>query len=144
MQALLLPLIIKRFNDRQTMIGGSILQAICIVGAGLMPSGIGYGVFAFVWIVGLVMMSASLNTIISQAVGPGDQGRTQGAARSLGSVVGLIAPGLFALMLANAIRMGGRPWSGAPYVVSGVLAAIGLAVAMRCMRPKALTAPTRT
>lgn len=143
-QGLLLPLIIKRLNDRQTMIGGTILQAICIAGAGLMPSGIGYGAFAFVWIVGLVMMSASLNTIISQTVGPADQGRTQGASRSLGSVVGLIAPGLFALMLANAIRMGGRPWSGAPYVVSGVLAAIGLAVALRAMRPKTLTAPIET
>jgi len=133
-QGLLLPFIIKRLSDRQMMIGGSIVQALSIAGAGLVPSGIFYAVFAFVWIVGLVMMSASLNTIISQAVGPSDQGRTQGAARSLGSVVGLIAPGLFALMLANAIRLGGRPLSGAPYVVSGVLALLALLVAMRAMR----------
>lgn len=133
-QGLLLPLIIKRLSDRQMMIGGSILQALSIAAAGLVPSGIGYAVFAFVWIVGLVMMSASLNTIISQAVGPSDQGRTQGAARSLTSVVGLIAPGLWAVMLANAIRLGGRPLSGAPYVVSGVLALLALVVAMRAMR----------
>jgi DHA1 family tetracycline resistance protein-like MFS transporter len=133
-QALLLPLMIKRLSDRAMLIGRSILQAVCIAGAGLMPNGIGYGAFAFVWIAGLVMMSASLNTIMSQQVGPSDQGRMQGAARSLGSVVGLIAPGLFALMLANAIRFGGRPLSGAPYVVSGVVAVVALAVVMRAMR----------
>jgi len=135
-QSLLLPLIIKRLNDRQSMIVGSIIQAITIAGAGLVPMGIGYALFAFVWIVGLVVDGAATNTIISQAVSASDQGRTQGAARSLNSVVGLFAPGLFSLMLAFAIRTGGKPFSGFPYVVSGVLTLIGLLIVVRITRPK--------
>ena len=138
-QGLLLPLIIKYLNDRQTMRWGTIIQALSIAAAGLVPSGIGYGFFAFIWIVGLVMMNAAMNTIISQAVGPEDQGRAQGAGRSIGSVTGLFAPGLFALLLAWSIRLGGKPLSGAAYVLSGVLVAIGLIVSMRITRP--LTAP---
>jgi DHA1 family tetracycline resistance protein-like MFS transporter len=136
-QSVLLPLIIKRLNDRQAMIAGSIIQAVMIAAAGLAPWGIGYAVFAFVWIVGLVVDGAATNTILSQAVGPSDQGRTQGAARSLNSICGLIAPGLFSLILAFTIRIGGKPWSGAAYVISGILTLIGLTVAMRITRPAA-------
>jgi DHA1 family tetracycline resistance protein-like MFS transporter len=135
-QSLLLPLIIKRFNDRQAMIIGSIVQVIGIAAAGLVPMGIGYAVFAFVWIVGLVVDGAATNTILSEAVSASDQGRTQGAARSLTSVTGLIAPLIFSQILAFSIRAGGKPLSGLPYVTSGVLTLVGLVVAIRVTRPK--------
>jgi DHA1 family tetracycline resistance protein-like MFS transporter len=135
-QSLLLPLILKRFNDRQTMIVGSICMAVAIVAAGLASTGIEYAACAFFWIPGLVIAGAAINTLISQAVGPADQGRTQGAARSLNSIVGLAAPGIFALMLAASIRAGGKPLAGLPYIVSGILSLIGLAVAMRAPRTK--------
>jgi DHA1 family tetracycline resistance protein-like MFS transporter len=135
-QSLLLPLILKRFKDRAIMIGGSIIMAATIAGAGLVPFGLGYAAFALVFIGALVVVGATINTFISNAVGPTDQGRTQGAARSLNSVVGLAAPGLFALLLAMAIRSGGKPLSGLPYVLSGVLTLIGLAFAVKVTRAK--------
>lgn len=133
-QGLLLPILIKRLSVHLNMIVGTILEAVMIAGGGLVMFGVGYGGLMLVWIVGLVMRAAAMNTILSQAVGPADQGRTQGAMRSLTSIVGLLVPGLFALMLANAIRIGGKAFSGAPYVVAGALVLIGLGVALRVMR----------
>lgn len=130
-QGLLLPLIVKRINDRMAMIVGSAVQALAIAAAGLSPLGIGYGVFAFAWIVGLVMDNAASYTLFSQAIGPSDQGRAMGASRSLNSVTGLFAPGLFALLLAWSIRLGGKPLSGAAYLLSGALVLVSLALAMR-------------
>jgi DHA1 family tetracycline resistance protein-like MFS transporter len=133
-QSLLLPLMIKRMSDRSAMIVGSILQVVGIAAAGLVPNGIGYAAVVFVWIVGLVLDGAATNTLISADIGPADQGRVMGAFRSINSVTGLVAPGLFALLLANAIRMGGKPLSGAPFVLAGVMVLAGLVVAIRVTR----------
>jgi DHA1 family tetracycline resistance protein-like MFS transporter len=133
-QALLLPLLIKRMNDRQSMIVGSLIQALAIVAAGLVSSGIGYAVWAMIWIVGLVLDNAATNTLVTAEIGASDQGRVQGAFRSLNSVTGLFAPGLFALLLAQAIRDGGKPWSGGPYILSGVMVLLGLIVAIGVTR----------
>ena len=133
-QALILPLLIKRMNDRQAMIAGSLIQAVAIMGAGLVSGGISYATWAFIWIVGLVLDGAATNTLVTAKIGASDQGRVQGAFRSLNSVIGLFAPGLFALLLAHAIRDGGKPWSGAPYVLAGVMTLIGLVFAMRVTR----------
>ncbi len=136
-QGLMLPWIVKRMSDRAAMIAGSVLQAISIAAAGLASSGIGYAAFAFVWIVGLVVDGAATTTLLTQSVGPSDQGRVQGAARSLSSAYGLIAPGLFALILANAIRYGGKAGSGIPFVLAGVMVFAGLILAARITRPAA-------
>ncbi|HEX2591105.1 MAG TPA: MFS transporter [Rhizomicrobium sp.] len=135
-QSLVVPFVIKRLNDRQTMIAGTILMGLTIMAAGLSPFGYGYAAFAFFWVAGLVVGGAATNTLITEAVGPSDQGRVQGAARSLNSVVGLVAPGLFALILAECIRTGGRPLSGVPYALAGLLTLAGLVVSMRVTRPK--------
>jgi DHA1 family tetracycline resistance protein-like MFS transporter len=133
-QALLLPVLIKRMSDRQAMILGSLIQAVAIVAAGLVSSGIGYAVWALIWIVGLVLDNAATNTLVTAEIGASDQGRVQGAFRSLNSVTGLFAPGLFALLLAQAIRDGGKPWSGGPYILSGVMVLVGLIGAIRVTR----------
>jgi hypothetical protein len=65
----------------------------------------------------------------------------QGALRSVNSIVGLIAPGLYALMLANSIRLGGPMTSGIPYLASGVLMAISTLVILPYVRPKPAPAP---
>ena len=133
-QSLLLPVLIKRMTDRQAMIIGSLIQIVGIAAAGLAWNGIEYAVWALIWIVGLVLMGASTNTLVSARIGASDQGRVQGAFRSLNSVTGLFAPGLFALLLAHAIRDGGKPWSGGPYVLAGVMAAVGMIFAIRVTR----------
>lgn len=139
-QALILPVLIRWLNDRQAMIAGSLIQAVAIAAAGLVSSGIGYAAWALVWIVGLVLDGAATNTLVTAQIGASDQGRVQGAFRSLNSVTGLFAPGLFALLLAHAIRDGGKPWSGGPYVLSGVMVLVGLVIAMRVTRRATKTA----
>lgn len=135
-QSLLLPFMIKRMNNRKLLIASTLVMVVTIAGAGLSPFGLGYAFLAFVWIAGLVLGGAPINTILTEAVSASDQGRLQGAARSLNSIVGLIAPGVFALMLAASIRVGGKSLSGLPYVVSGVLTLIGLGFAMYVTKPK--------
>jgi len=38
------------------------------------------------------------------------------------------------LLLAHAIREGGKPWSGGPYVLAGGMALVGLLIAIRVTR----------
>jgi len=38
------------------------------------------------------------------------------------------------LLLAHAIREGGNPWSGGPYVLAGGMALVGLLIAIRVTR----------
>lgn len=143
-QGLFVPFIIKALSERQNLVYGSIILVIGITAGAFVPYGVGYAIAMFVWIVGLVMMNASFNTYVSTSVGPLDQGRTQGMFRSLTSVIGLIAPGAFALMLAASIRVGGKPLSGIPYAMSGVLNVIGLVVTIHALRLKASTPPATT
>jgi hypothetical protein len=102
----------------------------------LSPIGLGYAASASLWALGLVLMSASINAMLTRSIGDSDQGRVQGAARSVTSAVGLVAPGLFALMLAQGIRFGGTALSGLPYIASGVLVVLATMVVLGIMQPK--------
>jgi DHA1 family tetracycline resistance protein-like MFS transporter len=129
-QALILPLATRRMSDWQMLIVGSLIQAVAVAAGGLVSSGTGYAIWMFVWILGLVLDGAASNTLVTAGIGASDQGRVQGAFRSLNSATGLFAPGLFALLLAHAIRGGGKPWSGVPYVLSGAMVLAGLAITL--------------
>ena len=120
-QGLLVPLVSKFVSDRAAAVWGAVGCAIFMALMGLAPTGIAYTVLALIWVLVGSINSASYNSLFSREVGQSDQGRLQGFARSLNAVVGLIAPGAYALMLAWGISAGGKPLSGAPFVVSGAL-----------------------
>ncbi|MFZ1991115.1 MAG: MFS transporter, partial [Alphaproteobacteria bacterium] len=94
-QGLVVPLITKRIGDRASIIGGAMGCAVFICLMGLVPFGVGYVGLAIVWLLFLMINGVSLNSLLSRVVGDSDQGQLQGAARSLNSVAGLIAPGLW-------------------------------------------------
>jgi len=139
LQAVLVPVMTRRFKQWTLFLIGSAFQAGAIVLCGLSPYWAGYVGFASAWAFGMVLMSASVNAMLSADVGDSDQGRVQGAARSLTSLVGLFAPGLFALILAWAIRFGGKALSGLPYIASGVLFVLATLVVISIYRPKPQT-----
>ncbi len=136
LQGVVVPVLTTRLSERTLVISGAALQAGFIVLCGLSPYGLGYVAFASLWALGLVLMSASVNGLLTRSIGDSDQGRVQGAARSVSSAVGLVAPGVFALMLADGIRFGGKAASGLPYIASGVLVMLATLVVLGIMQPK--------
>jgi DHA1 family tetracycline resistance protein-like MFS transporter len=137
LQAAVIPGLTLRFKDLTLLGIGAVLQSLAIALCGLSPFGLGYVGFATLWGLGSMMLGAITNGFLSQSIGQSDQGRVQGAARSLSSLVGLVAPGLFAFMLATGIRLGGKPFSGIAYVVSGVLSAIAALMILDIVRKNA-------
>jgi DHA1 family tetracycline resistance protein-like MFS transporter len=137
LQAAVIPGLTLRFKDLTLLGIGAVLQSLCIALCGLSPFGLGYIGLATFWGLGSMMLGAITNGFLSQSIGQSDQGRVQGAARSLSSLVGLVAPGLFAFMLASGIRFGGKPLSGAAYVVSGVLSAVAALMILNIVRQNA-------
>jgi DHA1 family tetracycline resistance protein-like MFS transporter len=140
-QGAVVPFFAKRFKDTALLIGGTGMGAVALAACGLAPIGLAYAGFAMVSVIGLTFGNAALNGVLSKQIGPSDQARVQGALRSVNSIVGLIAPGLYALMLANSIRLGGPMTSGIPYLASGVLMAISTLVILPYVRPKPAPAP---
>lgn len=77
----------------------------------------------------------SLLGLISQRVGPSEQGRVQGANSSLMGIAGMLGPLLFSASFAWAIR-DGAPWHlpGLPFLLASALFASAGVLAMRTTR----------
>jgi len=147
-QALVMPRVAKWLGDRRSIIVGGLTSAAGITLMGLAPRGTIYGSVAFIWGFFMTLNNAATNSLISRIVGPSEQGRLQGALRSLASMVGILAPGLFAFLLSNGIKLGGKAWAGAPFWACGALALIGTLIAIRITRtarqePVGLAAPAQ-
>ncbi len=84
----------------------------------------------------------SLLGLISQRVGPSEQGRVQGANSSLMGIAGMLGPGLFTSAFAWAIRDGAR-WHlpGFPFLIAAALFALAGVLAWRTTRPHPTGAP---
>jgi DHA1 family tetracycline resistance protein-like MFS transporter len=136
-QGLVLPQVSKRLGDRRCIIVGGLIAALGITAMGLAPRGILYASFAFFWMFFLVLNGAAVNSMISRVVGPSEQGRLQGALRSLTSLVGILAPGLFAFLLSEGIKFGGKPFAGLPFWLCGLLTLGGTLVAIWITRATA-------
>ena len=140
-QGIIVPYINKRIGDRAAIVGGLGGSALLIALMGLVPSGVAYVGLALVWLFCLMVNNASLNSLLTREVADSDIGKLQGASRSLNSAAGLLAPGLWALMLAWGIRIGGKPLSGIPYLVTAVLVALATIINARITRPRLQTSP---
>ena len=85
------------------------------------------------------LYSAGVQALMTQRVGPGEQGQLQGVNSSVLGLVGLIGPGLFSLTFASAISAA-RAWRlpGAPFLLAALLTAAALLLAIRVARPAAV------
>ncbi len=89
----------------------------------------------------MTLNGAATRSVISSVVSPTEQGRLQGALTSLASMVGIFAPGLFAFLLSEGIRTGGKPLSGFPFWACGALSLIGTLIAIWVTRSQAAAQP---
>jgi len=138
-QGVLMPRVSKWLGDRRSLIVGGLVAALGITMMGLAPRGTIYGSVAFCWGFFMTLNGAATNSLISRVVGPSEQGRLQGALRSLASMVGILAPGLFAFLLSEGIRIGGKSLSGFPFLICGTLSLVGTLIAIRIMRAQSST-----
>lgn len=82
------------------------------------------------------MFNPSLLGLMSQRVGPSEQGQVQGANASLMGIAGMLGPGLFTAAFAWAVRSG-ADWQlpGLPFLIASALFALAGILAWRTTRP---------
>ena len=128
-QGLLARRIVPRFGERRTLLFSLAIAVLAYLGYGL--SSAGWMLYATVAFASLgALMEPSAQSLITQTVGPQEQGQTQGALTSLRSVAGILGP-LIGGSTFNFFISSNAPAyvPGAPYFVSAFLACAGLAIA---------------
>lgn len=126
--------IIKLFGERGALVGGIVLQASTILACGFIPAGWLFTVMVCLMTLGGVSDPAWM-AIMNRIIGPSDRGRLSGAARSLASLAGVLAPAPFAALFALVSHAGpASPWAGAPFFLCAALMLAGLAVLSRALR----------
>jgi len=126
---------VKRFGERAGILTGLSFGAIGFAIYGLAPTA---GVFwAGVPLFSLMgFFGPSLQGMMTQRVGPSEQGRLQGANTSIMGITGVFAPSMFALVFANFIgRRAEFHLPGAPFLLASALLATGVVIAYYVARP---------
>lgn len=124
-----------RFGERRTLIAGLTFGLVGFSIYGLAPTGA-------LFVIGIPIMSLwglyspSAQGLVTRLVARDRQGALQGALSSVQMTTGIIGPILFAETFARAIDPRAT-WHvpGAPYLLSAVLLALAISVAVRFARP---------
>jgi DHA1 family tetracycline resistance protein-like MFS transporter len=128
--ALVRPLV-GRFGERRTLTMGLMAGILGFLGYAFAPNGRLFvaivPVFAFMGLFG-----PSVQSLMSRRVQPPEQGQLQGANASLTGITGMLGPVLFTQVFSRAISPGtALHLPGAPFLLAGLLLAVGLALAHR-------------
>jgi DHA1 family tetracycline resistance protein-like MFS transporter len=121
--------LVKRFGDERVLISGLVFGALGFATFGLAPNGgifwLGIPLLAFWGLAG-----AAIQGMMTQHVGPNEQGQLQGANGSLRGIAELLGPGIFTLTFAYFIGAE-NTWHlpGAPFLLASVLMLVATAVA---------------
>jgi DHA1 family tetracycline resistance protein-like MFS transporter len=133
-QGVLLSRLLKRFSPQRLAIMGLISSSICFVMWGLATEGWMLYAVIFVNVLGFAV-SASIQSLISNAADPSAQGRTAGAVGSLNSMMAVIAPAIGAPLLATVSHLPHGDWRiGAPFYFCALLQAASTLIAVRHFR----------
>jgi len=135
----LVRVIVPRLGERRAIVVGLVVSALTMAGYGLATQGwMLYPILAFGSLGGLTGPAAQ--SLISQTVGPEEQGAVQGALSSLGSVAGTIGPVVASSLFGYFIS------PRAPFLLpgaaffAGTLFQIGaLSLALRAFRRRTVT-----
>jgi DHA1 family tetracycline resistance protein-like MFS transporter len=113
----------RLFGARRALAVALSLTTIGLAIFGLAPTG---GAFSLaVPFLALGALSGPfLAGYFSAALADDEQGRLQGAWSSINSLMGLLAPGLFAAILARAAPLLPGPFTGAPFLASALMVAV--------------------
>lgn len=127
--------VVKKLGERRALAIGATAGTLGFFLYGIAPSvglfWLGVAVYAPAG-----MFNPSLLGLMSQRVGPSEQGQVQGANSSLMGIAGMLGPGLFTGAFAWAIR-GGVSWHlpGLPFLIASALFALAGIIAWRTTRP---------
>jgi DHA1 family tetracycline resistance protein-like MFS transporter len=125
---------LKRFAAQKIAVLGLVSSALCYLLWGAATEGwmmyavIGLNVFGF-------MAATAIQTLVSNAAGEHEQGRTLGAVASLNSLTAVMAPVLGAALLGFTAHLPQGDWRiGAPFYLCAVLQMIATVLALRHFR----------
>jgi DHA1 family tetracycline resistance protein-like MFS transporter len=93
---------IRVLGERGALLAGLVVQIVGMAAAGFAPTGWLFTAAVVLLVVGGVAEPARLS-IINRVIGPSDRGRLSGADRSIVSLTGIIAPGVFAALYASVV-----------------------------------------
>jgi DHA1 family tetracycline resistance protein-like MFS transporter len=128
----------ERLRERRTVLAGLTAQAVAYTAVSLAPLGWIYWISNIPLALGNVAGPA-LQTLMTEKVGPDEQGRLQGAIGAISCIAGLMGPIAFTQLFAWTIAPSrGGLWSGLPIFLGAILtvAAMGLVAAFARDAPK--------
>jgi MFS transporter, DHA1 family, tetracycline resistance protein len=130
-QGVFLGRLLKRFSPQRLAIMGLVSSSVCYTLWGAAPQGWMMVVVVFFNVLGFAV-TASIQSIISNAAEPSTQGRTLGAVGSLNSMMAVLAPVIGAPLLAMVSHLPRGDWRiGAPFYFCAALQATAMAIALR-------------
>ena len=109
-----------------------------------------YGLVEHAWLMYVVIFAnflsfaagPALQALVSNAVGPKEQGVTMGALNSINSIMFVVAPAIGTPLLAAVGQLSPSDWRvGAPFFVSALIACAGFVLARRHFSPRVATKP---
>ena len=130
-QSFLVAPTVARFGERGAMIIGATASMIGMVWYGLAPTGLLYAVGMPISCLSGLMIPG-LQGLMTRRVGPSEQGQLQGANQALTGLSSLVAPSLFGLSFAWAVRH--EALVGLPLFLAGAAMAAALGLAWRTGR----------
>ncbi len=136
-QALLIGPVVKRIGERGALLLGLASGSLGFAVFGLAPEGwiylMGVPLFALTGFV-----QPGLQGLMTRKVSPHEQGQLQGANGAMGGVAGILAPSIFGLSFAWALRHDATLHQpGLPVLLASGFLALGLLIALRATAPAA-------
>jgi DHA1 family tetracycline resistance protein-like MFS transporter len=126
--------LLKRTTPQRLVQLGLVSSSLCYLAWGLAPQGWMMYAVVFFNVLGFTV-TASLQSLVSNAADASRQGRTMGSVSSLGSLMAVIAPltgaGLLSLV---SHRPQGDVWIGLPFYFCALLQAVSAVIALRHFR----------
>ena len=127
--------VVARLGERNTLMIGLFFGAAGFIALGAAPTG-------WLFLVGILVLclwglaSPSVQSMMTELVGPNEQGRLQGANTGLTSIAGLIGPALFAAPLAFASAPAHKALGllGLPFYLAGAFMLISMVIAWQATR----------
>ena len=123
---------VRWLGERRAVLVGLTCSVLAYAFYGAAPSGVLFlAGIPFGAVAGLY--GGAIQSLLTQRVGPSDQGALQGASSSLMGLVGLLGPGLFTATFAFAIERAPQPSAalvGAPFLLAAALTAGSLLLAL--------------
>ena len=132
--ALLIRPVVGSLGERRAMLIGLSCGALGFGIYGVASSSIIF--FAGIFPIALMGLTRpSMQSMLTQRVGPNQQGELQGALSSMRGIMGMIGPLLFTQTFAFVSRPGAPPLPGAPYLLASALLVVAFLLSAWVIRP---------